>query len=59
MTVYELNSDELEELREAYFYQLQDLGEEDFESPFEIPMDNTIAHYEGITFVKEDFFCNL
>ena len=57
-TVHELNQNELEELRESYFYQLEDLGEEDFESSDEIPMENVISHYEGISFVEDDFFCN-
>ena len=57
-TVHELNQNELEELRESYFYQLEDLGEEDFESPHDIPMGNVISHYEGISFVEDDFFCN-
>lgn len=59
-TVHELNENELEELREAYFYQLQDTGEEeDLNDASEIPMSNVIAHYEGTYFVEEDFFCNL
>ena len=46
-TVYDLNEDELEELRSAYFEQLKDLGEENFNNPQEIPMTNVIVHYEG------------
>ena len=57
-TVHELNQNELEELRESYFYQLEDLGEEDFNSSDEIPMDNVKVHYEETYFVDEDFFCN-
>lgn len=58
-TVYDLNEDELEELRSAYFEQLNDLGEENFNDPQEIPMTNVIVHYEGVMFTEEDFFCNL
>jgi hypothetical protein len=58
-TVYDLSDKELEELRETYFDQLNDLGEEDFNDPHEIPLENVIAHYEELMFVDEDFFCNL
>lgn len=57
-TVHELTANELEELRETYFDQLTDLGEENFDSSDEIPMQNVIAHYEGTYFVDDDFFCN-
>lgn len=57
-TVFDLNENELEELREAYFAQLTDLGEENFDSSNDIPMDNVIAHYEGTYFTEDDFFCN-
>lgn len=58
-TVHELTENELEELRDNYFAQLTDLGEEEFESSEDIPMTNVIAHYEGVMFVEEDFFCNI
>ena len=58
-SVHELNESELEELRDAYFHQLKDQGEEPFlKDPTDIPMDNIIAHYEGTYFVEDDFFCN-
>lgn len=57
-SVHELSQDELEELRDNYFAQLTDLGEENFDSSDEIPMQNVIAHYEGTYFVEDDFFCN-
>ena len=57
-SVHELSQDELEELRDNYFAQLTDLGEENFDYPDEIPMQNVIAHYEGTYFVEDDFFCN-
>ena len=60
-SVHELNRNELEELRDSYYYQLLDTDEEvlgDIENPQGIPMDNVIAHYEGTYFVEEDFFCN-
>lgn len=61
-TVNELTQDELEELRWNYFYQLLDGDEEvlgDIDEPSKIPLENIIAHYEGIYFVEEDFSCNL
>ena len=62
-TVDELNQDELEELRESYFYQLQDTDSEvlgDIITSAEmIPMKNIITHYEGMIFTEEDFFCNI
>ena len=57
-SIHELSKDELEELRDTYFAQLNDLGEEDFNSSDEIPMENIISHYEGTYFVDDDFFCN-
>lgn len=58
-TVHDLTTEELEELRSNYFYQLQDQGEEEeMQSPEEIPISNVIAHYEGVMFTDDDFFCN-
>lgn len=57
-TVHELTGNELDELRDTYFAQLTDLGEENFDSPIDIPMDNVIAHYEATYFTEDDFFCN-
>lgn len=57
-SVHELSQDELDELRDNYFAQLIDLGEEDFNSSDEIPMENIIFCYEGIYFTEDDFFCN-
>lgn len=59
-TVHELSTQELEELRDTYFAQLQDQGEEDeINSSHEIPMENVIQNYEGVMFVDDDFFCNV
>jgi redox-regulated HSP33 family molecular chaperone len=61
-SVHDLTQDELEELRATYFYQLLETDSEvlgDIESEDELPMDVVIAHYEDVSFVKEDFFCNL
>ena len=61
-SVHELNQEELEELRGNYFAQLLDTDDEvlgEITEAEEIPIENVIAHYEGIFFVEEDFFCNL
>lgn len=59
-TVHELTAQELEELRDTYFAQLQDTGEEEeINSPHEIPMDIIYNHYEGVMFTEDDFFCNV
>lgn len=60
MSVNELSQEQLEELREHYFAQLQDAGEEEgITEAQEIPMTDVIAHYEGIYFVNDDFFCTM
>ena len=61
-TVYELNKDEFEELRCSYFEQLKESEPdilEDIQSCEQIPDDVINEHYSGITFVDDDFFCNL
>ena len=60
--VEELNQNELEELRATFFDQLVTTNIEvlgDITSADQIPMSNIKEHYEGISFVEEDFFCNL
>lgn len=61
-TVNDLSQEELEELRGNYFEQLIDTDSEvlgDIERAEDIPMENIKAHYEGISFEEEDFFCNI
>lgn len=58
-TVNELTTEELLELRGNYFVQLQETGEEGFlTDENDIPLEAILEHYEGISFVEEDFFCN-
>lgn len=58
--VRELNKDELDELRETYYWQLVDTGEDEgIDGPEDIPDDVLFDHYAGISFVEEDFFCNI
>lgn len=58
-TVHELTQAELEELREAYYDQLVDIGGEGFTCAKEIPMVDVIENFKGTTFTDDDFFCNL
>lgn len=64
-TVEELNQQELEELRERLFHQLNDDGsieevfEKEIEYSDEIPMDFVKVYYGGTYFVEEDFWCNV
>lgn len=66
MTVRELNREQLDELKQTYACQLRDCGEDEevigisyeelIDATF-IPDDVIFHHYDGITFVEEDFFC--
>ena len=58
-SVTELNRDELEELKMNYYVELTDAGEENVPYWEDIPDDIILDHYAGISFVEEDFFCNM
>ena len=61
-TVYDLTQNELEELRDTYFYQLLDADPEvlgDITEAEQIAFEDIKNHYSEVTFVDEDFFCNL
>ncbi len=61
-TVHKLNKNEIEELKSNYFYELLDTDPnklEGIEFSEDIPTEDIIAHYEGINFVEDDFFCNI
>jgi hypothetical protein len=55
--VTELNKDELDQLKWNYFYD-EDIDHK-YDYPHEIPDFLIFAHYEHISFVEEDFFCNI
>ena len=58
--VYELSREQIEQLKFAYFYQLLETDPEVLEGIdnfLGIPDDVIYKHYEGISFVDEDFFC--
>lgn len=60
-TVYDLNEEELNELRETYYYQLFECDEdvlEDCDCASDIPNEVIYNHYDGIYFVDDDFWCN-
>lgn len=52
----------MEELKQSYFYQLQDENPEILQGITEaeqIPDDIIQEHYNGVAFVNDDFFCNM
>ena len=55
--VEELNEDELNELRKSYFYD--ESVNHFYRNIDDMPNEVLFSHYEGISFVEEDFFCNL
>jgi hypothetical protein len=60
-TVHELIEEELEELRERYYYLLEEVDKDIFysySSHEDIPMSEITTHYEGTYFVEDDFWCN-
>ena len=60
-TVYDLTADELDELRSALYWSMDDCGEdarETWEFYSDIPDSVVFLHYDGISFVEDDFFCN-
>lgn len=63
MTVYDLNREQLDELKETYFSQLIDTGDRDeilgnVTCSENIPDEVIFNHYDGISFTSEDFFCS-
>ena len=61
-TVYDLTENELVELRDNYFNQLLDTDPEvlgDITEAEQIAFEDIENHYSEVSFVDEDFFCNL
>lgn len=61
-SVFDLSPAEMEELKQSYFYQLQDENPEILQGITEaeqIPDDIIQEHYNGVVFVNDDFFCNM
>lgn len=63
MNIYELNGDQLQELKEAYFYQLIEIDDyetlDEIDCPSQIPDDIIFHHYYGIDFVNDDFISTM
>lgn len=59
-TVFDLSRDELNELKEAFFFndETQSIIENEFTSPLDIPENIIFNHYKEICFVDDDFYCN-
>ena len=58
-TVHNLSHNELNELKEAYFDQLQNTDDADTFSDYtDIPDSAIFDHFSDIIFVEDDFFCN-
>ena len=53
MSVYELNEEQLSELKDNYFYTVDN----SYDYPSEIPDSVVQEYYEYICFVNDDFFC--
>lgn len=61
MTVYDLSEEQIQELKQAYFYsdETQDVLEEmKIMFPDDIPDDIIFNYYDGVWFVNDDFFCS-
>jgi hypothetical protein len=60
-TIHELRQAELEELQSSLFNETpyEILGKKGIYTPKQMPMVDVIAHFEGISFVDEDFWCNI
>lgn len=56
-----MNKAEMEELKDAFFWS-NDVDEEilgDIDAPWKIPDEVIYEHFDDISFVDEDFFCNI
>lgn len=54
MDVTELTQDQLDELKNSYFYNVV---EHNYSYVNDIPNKVIFKHYKGINFVNDDFFC--
>lgn len=57
-TVWDLTEDELDELRMARYYEMDDEQAQYYFDWDEIPNDVLFDRYDGVCFVPEDFLCN-
>lgn len=60
MHVTELSREELDELKYQYVNgDIYGCSYEELIESLDIPDDIIFEHYDGIDFVKDDFFCNI
>ena len=59
MDVSELTPEEMQELKENYFYDILEENDSRFTIPEDIPDAIILEHYKHVAFVKEDFWCNI
>lgn len=59
LMVQDLNREQLDELKTAYFWQdeTQDILPDDITFPEQIPDEIILEHYDGICFSPDDFCC--
>ena len=62
-TVYDLNRDQLDELKQTYACQLAEadgdvLSYGELADTSNIPDDVIFEHYDGVSFTDDDFFCS-
>ena len=55
MNAMELNQDQIDELKNTYFYDV----ENNYTYTGEIPNEVIFEYYNGISFVEDDFFCTM
>lgn len=61
MTVYELTREQLNELKDAYFWSIESncIIPEYITDAEDIPDDIIFHHWNGVDFVSDDFFCSV
>ena len=58
-TVHDLTLDELEELRGSLYQQYLDDGLIDVDTFDGVTDEMLFEYYDGVSFVRDDFFCNM
>lgn len=61
MTVYDLNEDQISELKTAYFWgeETKDITPDDIMLPEQIPDDIIFNYYDCFIFTNDDFCCSV
>jgi len=61
MLVYDLSREQLNELKNAYFWgeDTEDIIPDYITTPEEIPDDIILNYYDGVSFVPDDFLCSM